>query len=131
MASSSPQNAEYCLRGAVANTIKGVKGCKAKVSVHLIHELAYVDNLLFARDSSPLFDEGFSLYEIYQDVVDCLSQGSLFLQDLTLPYLGLLEEEKLTPEYIKEQCDKVEKYFAKLSSAQNHSRLYITSGTIS
>ena len=123
-ASSSPQNAEYCLRGAVANKIKGAKGCQAQISVHLIHQLAYVDNLIFASDSSPLFDEGLSLYQIYKDVSECIALGSLFLQDLTLPYHGILEEEKLSPEYIQKKCDEVEKYFEKLSSNQNSSRLY-------
>ena len=123
-ASSSPQNCEYALRGSTAGKIKGVPGCKSEIAVFLIHSLAYVDNLVFGQDSSPLFKEGLSLYQIYHDVASCLERGSLFLQDLTLPYYGLLDQEKLSPEYIKDKCEAVEKYFEKLSSEQNRTRLF-------
>ena len=122
--SSSPQNCEYALRGSVGGKIKNVPGCKSEIAVFLIHNLAYVDNLVFGQDSSPLFKEGLSLYQIYHDVASCLERGSLFLQDLTLPYFGLLDQEKLSPEYIKDKCDAVEKYFEKLSSKDNRTRLF-------
>ena len=51
-------------------------------------------------------------------------RGSLKLQDLTLPYLGVLVPEKLSPDYIKESCDKVEEYFAWLASERNRSRVF-------
>ena len=57
-------------------------------------------------------------------MASCLERGSLFLQDLTLPYFGLLDQEKLSPEYIKDKCDAVEKYFEKLSSKDNRTRLF-------
>ena len=123
-ASSSPQNCEYALRGSTSGKIKGVPGCKSEIAVFLIHNLAYVDNLVFGQDSSPLFKEGLTLYQIYHDVASVLECGSLFLQDLTLPYFGLLDQEKLSPEYIKAKCDAVEKYFEKLSSEQNRTRLF-------
>ena len=122
--SSSPQACENALRGAVSGKIDRVPGCKYEIAKFLVLTLTYVDNLIFASDQSSLFHEGLSLYQIFQDVESCIAHGSLKLQDLTLPYLGVLDPEKLSPEYIKKSCDKVEEYFAWLASEHNRSRVF-------
>ena len=122
--SSSPQACEYALRGAVSGTTDRVPGCKYEIARYLVLALTYVDNLIFAKDQSSLFHEGLSLYQIFHDVESCIARGSLRLQDLTLSYLGVLDPEKLSPAYIKESCDKVEKYFAWLASEHNRSRIF-------
>ena len=115
-AAASPPLAELILHQSCLGKIPHVKGCKYNITKYSVLNFSYVDNLMVAKDRGQLFSENLELYDIMQDLVSTISQGSLEVQDHVLCYHPPFEDDT-SQETLRVASKKVEKF---MESCQSH-----------